>query len=95
MMTVITIVNYDRIVITSMNYNPKSFKVQATDQSPDLFDYGYKLYCGNHKVLMEFDDNILLIVEDPQGILDQQLRPRPFRLLKIINIIYKLSNLNK
>jgi hypothetical protein len=27
-----------------------------------------------HEVLVEFDDNILLIVGDAQGILDQQLR---------------------
>jgi hypothetical protein len=28
-----------------------------------------------HKVLMEVEDKILLIVSDPQLILDQQLRP--------------------
>jgi hypothetical protein len=44
------------------------------------------------KVLMEVDDNILLIVSDPQGILDQQLRPHPSHLLKItINILNYLS----
>jgi hypothetical protein len=30
-----------------------------------------------HKVLMEVDDNISLIVGNLQGILDQQLKPRP------------------
>jgi hypothetical protein len=38
-----------------------------------------------HEVLMEVDVNILLIVGDPQGILGQQLRPRPITLLNIIN----------
>jgi hypothetical protein len=32
-------------------------------------------------VLMEVDDNI---VADPQGILDQQLRPHPIHLLNIV-----------
>jgi hypothetical protein len=32
---------------------------------------------AGHKVLMEVDDNISLIVGNPQGISDQQLRPRP------------------
>ncbi len=40
------------------------------------------------KVLMEIDDNILQIVGNLQGILDQQLNPRPMHLLNIfINII--------
>jgi hypothetical protein len=30
---------------------------------------------AGHEVLMEVDDNILLSVGDPQGILDLQLRP--------------------
>jgi hypothetical protein len=30
---------------------------------------------AGHKVLMQIDDNISLIVVDQQGILDQQLRP--------------------
>jgi hypothetical protein len=32
---------------------------------------------AGHEVLMEVDDNILLIAVNPQGILDEQLRPRP------------------
>ncbi len=31
-----------------------------------------------HKVLMEVDNNILLIVGDARGILDKQLSPHPF-----------------
>jgi hypothetical protein len=33
-----------------------------------------------HEVLMEVDDNILRIVGDPRGILEQQLRPHPIHL---------------
>jgi hypothetical protein len=40
------------------------------------------------KVLMEVDDSILLIFGDPQGILVQQLRPRPIHLLNGTIIIY-------
>jgi hypothetical protein len=36
----------------------------------------------SHQVLMEVEDNILLIVSDPQGILDQQLRPHPNLIIK-------------
>ncbi len=43
--------------------------------------------CTGHKVLMEVDDNICLILGDLQGILDQQLRPRPIHLLNIIIIL--------
>jgi hypothetical protein len=32
---------------------------------------------ASHKVLIEFEDNILLIVGNPQAILNQQLRPHP------------------
>jgi hypothetical protein len=44
------------------------------------------------KVMMEVDDNILLIVDDPQGILDEQLRLHPIHLLKnnIITLKYIL-----
>jgi hypothetical protein len=38
---------------------------------------------AGHKVLL-FDDNIFLIVGDPQGLLDQQLSPHPIHLLNII-----------
>jgi hypothetical protein len=40
-----------------------------------------------HKVLVEVNGNILMIVSDPQGIFDQQLRPRPIYLLNVIIII--------
>jgi hypothetical protein len=39
------------------------------------------------EVLMEVDDNVPLIVGDPQGILDQQLWPRPIPLLNIFIIL--------
>jgi hypothetical protein len=39
-----------------------------------------------HKVLMKVDDNILPIVGDPLGILDQQLRPRIIHFLNIMSI---------
>ena len=37
---------------------------------------------------MEVDDNILLIVRDPQGILDWQFIPGPIHLINIIIINY-------
>ncbi len=43
--------------------------------------------CAGHKVLMEVDDNILLIVGDQSGILDKQLRLHPIHLLNIILIL--------
>jgi hypothetical protein len=39
------------------------------------------------KVLMEVDDYSVLIVCGPQGILGQQLMPRPMHLLNVFNII--------
>jgi hypothetical protein len=42
---------------------------------------------ASHKVLMEVDDNISLIVGDQQGIFDQHLRPRPMHFLNILNIL--------
>ncbi len=36
MATVIMIVNYDRTVITFINYNPKTFIVQATEFGTSL-----------------------------------------------------------
>ncbi len=35
---------------------------------------------AGHKVLEEVDDNIVLIVVNPQGIFDQQLRRHPNHL---------------
>jgi len=43
---------------------------------------------GGRKVLMEVDDNILMIVGDPRGILDEQLRPRLIHLLNNIITLY-------
>jgi hypothetical protein len=48
---------------------------------------------ASHKVLMELDNNISLIVGYPQGVLGQQLRPHPIHLLNITIII--LINYNK
>jgi hypothetical protein len=36
---------------------------------------------------MEIDDNILLIAGNPQGILNQQLKPHPIHVLNIIILI--------
>jgi hypothetical protein len=41
---------------------------------------------SGHEVLMEIERNILLTADDPQGILDQQLRPHPIPLLNIVII---------
>ncbi len=38
------------------------------------------------KVLLEVDESILLIVGDPQQILDQQLRSHPISLLDVITL---------
>ncbi len=40
-----------------------------------------------HKVLMEVEESILLIVRNPQGILDQQLMPRSILFSNIISIL--------
>ncbi len=40
----------------------------------------------SHKVLMEVVNNILLIVVNPQGILDELLRPHPINLSNIIQV---------
>jgi hypothetical protein len=42
---------------------------------------------AGHKVLMEVVDNILPIVRDPQGSVDQKVKPRPTYALIIIIII--------
>ncbi len=42
---------------------------------------------AGHEVSMEVDDNISLIVEDPQGILEHQHRPRPIHLLNTITLL--------
>jgi hypothetical protein len=39
---------------------------------------------SGHKVLIEVDDNISLIVGDPEGILDWQMKPHLRRSLNII-----------
>jgi hypothetical protein len=47
---------------------------------------------AGHDVLMEVDDNISLIVVNPHGIFDQQLRSRPIHFLNII-IDYMIINI--
>ncbi len=47
---------------------------------------------AGHEVLMEFNDNILLIVGNRQGILDQQISPHPIGLLDSIFIIIITMN---
>jgi hypothetical protein len=42
---------------------------------------------AGHKVLMEATNNISLVVGDPKGILDQQLKPHPMYLLDIITVV--------
>jgi hypothetical protein len=47
---------------------------------------------AGHSVLAETDDNLALIVGNPQGILGQQLRLCPIHLLNII-INYLLNSI--
>jgi hypothetical protein len=42
---------------------------------------------AGRKVSMDVDDNFLLIVDDPQEILDQQLRRHPIHLLDIVIVL--------
>ncbi len=49
---------------------------------------------AGHKVLMEVDDNTLLIIGNPRGILDQQLRPHGINLLNIIITLINYIKLN-
>jgi hypothetical protein len=45
---------------------------------------------AGHEVLMEVDNNMLLIVGDPQGILEKHLKPHPINLLKFeYYLLYK------
>jgi hypothetical protein len=48
--------------------------------------------CAGQEVLVEIDNNILLIVVDPRGILDQHLSLHPIHLWNII-VIIKLNNI--
>jgi hypothetical protein len=45
---------------------------------------------AGHEDLMEVDDNMSLIVDNPLGILDQQLRHHPIHLLNINCYLFKL-----
>jgi hypothetical protein len=46
---------------------------------------------ASHKVLVEVEDNMSLIVADPRRILDQQLRPHQSHKINIIiTLKYKL-----
>ncbi len=49
---------------------------------------------SGHEVLIEIDNYISLIVGDPLGILDQQLRPHPIHLLNIIIIFINYFKLD-
>jgi hypothetical protein len=49
---------------------------------------------ASRKVLVEFDDNILLIVGDPQWILDEHLRPHMIHVLNIIIILLNYIRLD-
>jgi len=49
---------------------------------------------AGHDVRMEVDDNISLIVVNPHGIFDQQLRSRPIHLLNIIIILIDYMIIN-
>jgi hypothetical protein len=42
---------------------------------------------ANRKVLMEIDDSNAPILIDPQGILGEQLRPRPIHVLKFFILV--------
>jgi hypothetical protein len=46
--------------------------------------------CAGHELLVKVGDHISLIVGNRQGILDQQLRPRPIQLLNTIIILLHL-----
>ncbi len=46
---------------------------------------------AGHKVLMVVDNNILLIVGNPKGILYQPLRPHPFYTLNITILINQIE----
>jgi hypothetical protein len=48
--------------------------------------------CAGHKVLMEVDDNIKLIVVDLRGILSYQLWPHPIHSLNIVILLAIVSN---
>jgi hypothetical protein len=64
-----------------------------TRPSPYLSVLGRTPCARGHKVLMEVEDDILLIVGFLQGILLQQLGHHPVRLLNIIMILL-ISNIN-
>jgi hypothetical protein len=61
--------------------------------SPYLSALGRNPCAGGHKVLMEVEDDISLIVGDLQGILLQQLGHHPNFLLNIIIILISNNNL--
>jgi hypothetical protein len=51
--------------------------VRSKDKAPICLPLEEVTVRASHKVLLEVDDNISLIVGNRQGISDQQLRPRP------------------
>jgi hypothetical protein len=48
---------------------------------------------AGHKALVEVDDNILMVLGDTQGILDQMLRPHQINLLNIVIILFSYFKL--
>ncbi len=48
---------------------------------------------AGHEVLMDIDGASALIVGNPRGILDQQLRARPICLINIIIIILLINDI--
>ncbi len=51
---------------------------------------------ADHEVLMEIENNSVMIVGDPQGILGMQLRPYPIHISNVIVIILNTyTSLNK
>ncbi len=54
---------------------PRTFR--PTVYAANCLSFEEVMKCACHKVLVEVDDNSLLIVGDPQGILGKQLRPSP------------------
>jgi hypothetical protein len=55
--------------------------VRPTEYTPITLSFEEVAVRAGHEVLMELDDSILLIVDDPQGILYWQLRPHPIHFL--------------
>jgi hypothetical protein len=55
--------------------------VRLVALAPFCLSFEEKTVRVGNKVLMEVDDNILLNVADPQGIIEKQLMPHPTSIL--------------